>query len=91
MTQKRKSNLQINSKTDTSSTQATLQRFLDFLKQRIAAQVLDTKLAREFYQTYGPFDTERLKTCLDTLLCSQPKNLHLSFYLNHIKNRLIGE
>ena len=91
LTQKRKRNLQINSKTDTSSTQATLQRFLDILKQRIAAQVLDTKLAREFYQTYGPFDTERLKTCLDTLLCSQPKNLHLSFYLNHIKNRLIGE
>jgi putative transposase len=91
LTQKRKSNIQINSKTDTSSTQTTLQSFLDILKDRICAPVLDPKLATDFYQTYGPFDAVKLVACLDTLLCSQPKNLHLSFYLNHVKNRLIGE
>jgi transposase InsO family protein len=91
LSEKRKNNLKIDSKTHQPSTKTTPQLFLNILKARIAAPVFDPQLAAEFYQTYGPFDTQRLKTCLDTLLCSQPKNLHLSFYLNHIKERLIGE
>ena len=91
LTEKRKSNIQIHSKTDSPSTQTTLQRFLNILKHRIAPQVFDTKLASEFYQTYGPFHADQLAACLDSLLCSQPKNLHLSFYLTHVKDRLIGE
>jgi len=91
LTQKRKATLRMESKVKPPSSKTTQQLFLNILKQRIAPQVFDPQLAAEFYQTYGHFDIQRLKACLDTLLCSQPKNLHLSFYLQHIKNRLIGE
>ncbi|MFC1886949.1 hypothetical protein ACFLZM_07825, partial [Thermodesulfobacteriota bacterium] len=73
-----------------SSSKAASNAFSNILKKRIAPQVFDRAAAEAFYQTYGPFDTGQLKQCLDTLLCTLPSNLHLSVYLQHIKDRLIG-
>jgi hypothetical protein len=73
-----------------SSPKTSLKLFLAILKARIAAPVFDQKQAERFYRTYGPFDPQRLKTCLDMLLLAQPPNLHISVYLQHIKDRLIG-
>ena len=53
--------------------------------------VIDPDLTDNFHRTYGPFDIDRLKSCLHSLLCAQPANLHISFYLKHIKDRLVGE
>jgi len=67
-----------------------LAQFLDILQQRLAAEVFDQKMAAEFFELYGPFDPQKLQVTLDQLLAAQPSNLHLSFYLDHIKNQLIG-
>jgi transposase InsO family protein len=69
----------------------TLQDFLDILQQRLAAEVFDQNLATEFFELYGPFDPRQLQVTLDQLLAVEPPNLHLSFYLEHIKNQLIGD
>lgn len=71
------------------SNQTNLKTFLAILSKRIDIQVFDTELATEFYNTYGPFEPNRLAACLDNLLCNQPGNLHLSFYLEHIQDQLI--
>lgn len=65
--------------------------FLDILKKRIDPAVFDPQAAERFYRTYGPFDSAQLKTCLDALLRCQPPNLHISVYLQHICDRLIGD
>jgi hypothetical protein len=76
---------------DKTSNKMTKSAFLKILKNRIAAEVFDADLAGEFYNTYGPFDSSKLHDAIDTLLGGHPANLHLSFYLTHIKNSLIGE
>lgn len=68
-----------------------LAQFLDILQQRLAAEVFDQHQATEFFELYGPFDPQQLKATLDQLLAVEPPNLHLSFYLNHIKNQLMGD
>ena len=67
-----------------------LEAFLSILKKRLA-QVFDRDMAVDFYQAFGPFDLKKLTSCLDDLLESQPDNLHLSFYLQHIRDQLIGD
>jgi transposase InsO family protein len=69
--------------------QTSLKSFLAILSERIAAQVFDGELATEFYNTYGPFESNQLAACLDSLLRNQPANLHISFYLEHIHDQLI--
>jgi hypothetical protein len=69
----------------------SLDNFLDILKNRIDQAVFDPQAAERFYHTYGPFDPVQLKTCLDALLRCQPPNLHISVYLQHICDRLIGD
>ncbi|MDY6844198.1 MAG: hypothetical protein SVW57_08940 [Thermodesulfobacteriota bacterium] len=41
-------------------------------------------------RTFGPFDPDRVKRILDDLLAVQPKDLHISFYLDHIRTKLMG-
>jgi len=68
----------------------TLGIFLHILREHIAEEVFNEKEAAAFFQTFGPFDPDRLKRILDDLLAVEPKNLHISFYLNHIQTRLMG-
>jgi len=68
----------------------TLPAFLQILRGYISRQVFDEKEATAFFQTFGPFDPDRLKRILDDLLAVEPKNLHISFYLNHIQTKLMG-
>ena len=65
--------------------------FLDILKNRIDKAVFDPLEAERFYRTYGPFEPRKLENCLDALLRCQPPNLHISVYLQHICDRLIGD
>jgi len=67
-----------------------LQDFLVILRDRIHPEVFDQALAGEFFETYGPFDLHQLTDTLDALLSAQPPNLHISFYLNHILEKLMG-
>jgi putative transposase len=68
----------------------SLQTFLALLKQHIHPDVFDPSLATEFFDTFGPFDMTRIKQILDDILAAHPANLHLSFYLNHIQDRIEG-
>jgi len=90
LTQKHKAKTQITSFQEKPARDQTLTAFLEILRQRLAPEVLDQSLAIEFFETFGPFDLERLKATLDTLLAVEPPNLHLSFYLDHIQTQLIG-
>jgi len=67
-----------------------LQDFLALLQQHIHPDVFDPSLATEFFDTFGPFDMARIKHMLADLLAAHPANLHLSFYLNHIQDQLLG-
>jgi hypothetical protein len=64
--------------------------FLGILKQRLDPEVMDEAVAGEFFQTFGPFDPADLVTVLDDLLASHPPNLHITFYLDHIKTHCRG-
>ena len=68
-----------------------LQGFISILRDRIHPDVFDPALATEFFETFGPFDLQRLKDILTDLLAAYPTNLHLSFYFNHIQNQLFGD
>jgi transposase InsO family protein len=68
-----------------------LQAFLSTIRDHIHPDVFDPAPATEFFETFGPFDLQRLKNILTNLLAVHPPNLHLSFYLNHIRNQLFGE
>jgi transposase InsO family protein len=68
-----------------------LQGFLSILRDHIHPDVFDPALAAEFFETFGPFDLQRLKDILTDLLAAHPTNLHLSFYFNHIQNQLFGD
>jgi len=68
----------------------TLAGFLHILREHISKEVFDEKEATAFFQTFGPFDPDRLKHTLDDLLAVEPDNLHISFYLNHLQSRLRG-
>jgi transposase InsO family protein len=87
LTQKRQSDI---SEVAKFSKKTASKAFLNILKERIAPRVFDRAAAEAFYQTYGPFDTRQLEQCLDTLLCTLPSNLHISVYLQHVKDQLIG-
>jgi hypothetical protein len=67
-----------------------LQGFLSLLLQRIHPDVFDPPLATEFFASFGPFDLKKIEQVLDDLLAAHPANLHLSFYLNHIQDRIEG-
>lgn len=64
--------------------------FVNLLRQRLDPEIFDEPLAAEFFETYGPFDMDRLEGAIDTLLAVHPPNLHLSFYLDCIHNQLLG-
>jgi putative transposase len=70
--------------------QDSLPDFLSLLKLYVHPDVFDPSLATEFFDTFGPFDIPRITPILQNLLAAHPANLHLSFYLNHIQNHLLG-
>jgi len=59
--------------------------FIAILKEHVAPEVFDEKEIREFWMRYGPFDLALTSLTLGTLLEDQPRDLHISFYLDHIK------
>ena len=90
LTQKHKTKTRISSSEKKTDNAQTLTDFLAILRGHLATEVFDQAMATEFFQTYGPFDMDRLRATLDALLAVEPPNLHLSFYLDHIQNQLIG-
>ncbi len=68
-----------------------LNGFLSIIRDHIHDDVFDLNLAIGFFETFGPFDLERLNNILTDLLAAHPANLHLSFYFNHIHNQLFGD
>jgi len=90
LTQKHKAKTGIASSEKKSPKAQSLADFLDLLRRRLATAVFDEATAADFFEIYGPFDLDRVKYSLDALLAVEPPNLHLSFYLDHIQNQLIG-
>jgi putative transposase len=68
----------------------TPESFLSLLQQSVHPDVFDSSLATEFFQAFGPFNPAQIKDILTDLLAVHPPNLHLSFYLNHIRDQLFG-
>ena len=90
LTRKHRANTKLASSEKTVSKPRAVADFLALLRECLAPEVFDHKLATEFFETYGPFDLNRLRAALDTLLAVHPPNLHLSFYLDYIQNQLSG-
>ena len=72
-------------------TNDNLQGFISTMQDHIHSDVFDLDLTTEFFETFGPFDLKRLKNILTDLLAAHPANLHISFYLNHIRNQFFGD
>ncbi len=74
-----------------SDSAKALSQFTAMLRQHIDPKVFDHKLCSEFFNTYGPFDINKINSILTTLLALHPNNLHMAFYLEHIQYYLIGD
>jgi putative transposase len=70
--------------------QRPLQGFLSVLQKHIHPDVFDPSPATDFFDSFGPFDMTKIDQILHDLLAAHPANLHLSFYLNHIQDQLLG-
>jgi putative transposase len=90
LTQTHKKKIKITPDKHYDSSTDPLAGFLALLKQHLDPDVFDLSLATEFYDTFGPFDLTRIEQILCDLLAAHPDNLHLSFYLNHIRDQLLG-
>jgi transposase InsO family protein len=90
LTKKHKAKTQISPVERKPAKDQTMAEFVAILRGRLDPEVVDQHLAAEFFETFGPFDLNRLKATLDNLLAVNPPNLHLSFYLEHIQRQLIG-
>jgi transposase InsO family protein len=89
LTQQHKRNItKENPKADASK---TLNEFIHLLSEHIDPKVFDQKRCTEFFNAYGPFDIQKIKPILDTLLAAHPNNLHTAFYLEQIQRYLIGD
>jgi transposase InsO family protein len=65
--------------------------FIALLREHIDPKVFDPTLCNEFFHTHGPFDIQKIKHILDILLAVHPNNLHTTFYLETIRDHLMGE
>ena len=65
--------------------------FIHMLKERIAPEVFDEKAIHEHWIRYGPIDIMTASQTLDDLLIYHPRNLHISFYLDHLKGGIFHE
>jgi len=90
LTQTHKKKTKITPGKGDEKSQDSLEDFLALLQQHIHPDVFDPSLATEFFDSFGPFDMKRIKQILADLLAAHPSNLHLSFYLNHIQDQLLG-
>lgn len=91
LTRKHKEKTKISSPEKKTDKNRHLQGFLTLLQHHIHPDVFDPALATEFFETFGPFDPSQIKDILTDLLAAHPHNLHISFYLNHIQHKLIGD
>jgi len=91
LTQVHKQKTKITPQSKIQDTAKQASEFVSILKQRLAPEVFDEAVVREFFQTFGPFEHSQLTRSLDDLLASQPPNLHITFYLDHIKTHCMGE
>ena len=81
----------ITKKDPKSDSSKALSQFTALLSQHIDPKVFDQRLCSDFFYTYGPFDIQKIKHILDTLLAVHPNNLHTAFYLEYIQYHLIGD
>ncbi len=55
------------------------------LVERLDHEAFDGAAVRDFLDRYGPFDLERVEAVLDRLLANGPADLHVSVYLDAIR------
>jgi hypothetical protein len=60
------------------------------LKDRLDSSVFDEGTIREFLRRYGPWNLEQSVVVIDELLAAHPPDLHISFYLKEIREKLGG-
>ena len=90
LTQQHKKEKTIPKEKPQSDSSKVLTEFIALLREYIDPNVFDQKRCTDFFNTYGPFDIKKIKHILDTLLAVHPNNLHTAFYLENIKNHLMG-
>ena len=67
------------------------QQFIALLDSRLAQGVVASDEVRSFMDQYGPLDRDLAELTLDEMLLSgTPKDLHVSFYLNAIRDAIKG-
>ena len=90
LTQTHQKKIQITPGKEEVRDRGPLQSFLSVLQKHIHPDVFDPSPATEFFDSFGPFDMTKIDQILHDLLAAHPANLHLSFYLNHIQDHLLG-
>lgn len=65
--------------------QANVVALVDLLAERLDPHVVDVPAIRAFAARFGPFDLEAAAAVLDRLLERHPADLHVQFYLEHIR------
>jgi len=58
---------------------------MNLLQKKLAPEVWDETLANDFFDSIGTVTPNKLERIMDDLLSVHPANLHLSFYLEHIR------
>lgn len=64
---------------------------LALLQDRLDPAVVDGPIVRDFLDRHGPFDPDRAAAVLDRILASQPRDLHVTHYLEAIRREILGD
>lgn len=91
LTQQHKREKGITKKDPRPDSSAVLTKFMALLREHIDPKVFDQRLCTVFFHTYGPFDIKKIKHILTSLLAVHPNNLHTAFYLENIRDHLMGD
>ena len=66
------------------------QAIVDLLAEHLDAAAFDEASARAFLKRYGPFDHETAATLLHDILDHEPRDRHVTFYLDAIRRETPG-
>jgi putative transposase len=69
-------------------TEEANQALIDLLLEHMDAEAMDIGAAKNYLDRYGPFDLEVAESVLERLVSQYPRDQHVSFYLEAIRNNL---
>lgn len=68
-----------------------IEGMLDAFRKRVDPHVMDEAEIRSFFRRFGPYELDKSISVLDSILSEKPPDLHISYYLETIRDRLGGD